>query len=141
MLYYISFNMFVDWESIADLGGASPRQINATPAPSNKPLERVKVDRYMKLVRSSPSKRPIGPPSSDGEPDSSENVNAITRKAAPISSRPTVEALRRSFMMTTNVRGHSRYHCSSTAKLHTCLSSGSLPKYGTPPRIWPQLPA
>ncbi len=79
----------------------------------------------MKLTRSTPSMSPIGLRSCE-PPKLSHAVNAIA--ATP--SAATMRALRTRDkpMSATNTSGQTRYHCSSTARLHTCRSSGGSPE-------------
>jgi hypothetical protein len=105
------------------------RHRNAAPAPSSRPLERVNVERYSRLMRASVScgSRAI------------HQVMSITNAAAPSNSALRFEARPRTRDTARKPRGHSRYHCSSTARLHRWRSGERLPKYCAPPTIWPQL--
>src|SRR3954452_12258456 len=105
------------------------RHTNAAPAPSSSPLERVSVDRYMKLIRSDVS--------APGE--ASHHVRTITAAAAQRTHRPICTFRRLPRVSATKASGHSKYHCSSTARLHRCRRGEKFPKYWAPPTIWPQL--
>src|SRR3954463_2587707 len=105
------------------------RHTNAAPAPSSRPLERVSVDRYMKLIRSDVSA--LG--------EASHHVRTITAAAAQRIHRPICALRRLPLVRATKASGHSKYHCSSTAKLQRCRRGEKLPKYCAPPTIWPQL--
>ncbi len=104
------------------------RHRNAAPAPSSRPLERVNVDRYKKLVRSDVNA--VG--------DARKNVMSITTNAAISTDRPMSEMRLLRRVIATKTSGQIRYHCSSTARLHRCRSGEKLPKYCVPPRICPQ---
>src|SRR4051812_2451902 len=105
------------------------RHTKAAPAPSRRPLDRVSVDRYKKLMRSDVSA--LG--------DASHHVRTMTAAAALRIHRPICVLRRLPRVSPTKASGHSRYHCSSTARLHRCRNGEKLPKYCAPPKIWPQL--
>ena len=84
------------------------RHRNAAPAPSSRPLDRVSVDRYRKLMRSDVSA--VG--------DARNHVINITTNAAMRIDRPMSEVRLFRRVIATKTNGHNRYHCSSTARLH-----------------------
>src|SRR3954469_10055022 len=105
------------------------RHTKAAPAPSSRPLDRVNVDRYMKLTRSEVSA--VG--------DADNHVNTITAAEAQRIHRAIWVLRRLPRVSATKATGHNKYHCSSTARLHRCRKGEKLPKYCAPPTIWPQL--
>src|SRR4051794_756705 len=84
------------------------RHTKAAPAPSRRPLDRVNVDRYKKLIRSDVS----------AAGDASHHVRTITAPAAHRIHRPICVLRRLPRVNATKASGHSKYHCSSTARLH-----------------------
>ena len=93
----------------------------ATAAPSKRPLERVRVLRYKKLVRVS---------------SSCTKRSAVANMIAPLhKSKSAPEIFGRIHFAPntkTNNSGQMRYHCSSTASDHRCRKTGNelAAKYG-----------
>ena len=94
------------------------RHTCAAAAPRSKPAQRVKVARYMKLMRSAPSNAPMPEWIGPGPLACSQNMAIIAASDAAASTTATARRRSGSVLSTTNNSGHSRYHCSSTPRLH-----------------------
>ena len=118
-------------------------QTNAAAAPSNKPPDRVRVDKYTKLVRSLPSNKPNRPSIGIGAERCTHHIKIHDTNTPVIRTRNRMTCETDQPMRATQTNGHTTYHCSSTARLHRCRSIEGSPgaKYGTSPAIWPQLAA
>ncbi len=67
-------------------------------------------------------------------------VATITNTATDARVHPRRRSLLLLRAMSRNVNGHSRYHCSSTARLHRCRNSDGVPeKYVSSEKICDQL--